>query len=599
RFALRCILDALRHRGSIPTIEESTEPAVILGRVDDRQPSRSEEPRDDLIAWGGRIYGSGAVGDPCEVVRRGLSQEGSAYVARLEGMFAGAHWSARERRLLLFRDRLGFRPLYFATSGGALFFASEVRSLLASDAIPRSLDREGLATFLWNGFVVAPRTLVHGVSALLPGHCLEFAPGSGEPQVREYWRVGPYQERPDGETRVRDALEQAVERQCATEGEPGFFLSGGIDSSAVVALAARRVDRPLKTFNIAFEFEEYDETPYAEAVARGLGTDHRTIPLTESAMRKDLEAALSSLDQPSVDGINTYFVSRAVREAGFSVALGGTGGDDLFGGNRTFLDIPKMAVWGRRLGWLPESVRRSGGRWIRRWKLGPTRTLPHQTRWGKLDEVLAAGADLTPLYQLVAAKFTPETVRRLSPWAATASTRYGLTTERFSSLLADTAPNPDLFAIAQLELALFLGDRLLRDIDGVTSAAGLEVRAPLLDEGVIAEWRSASLDAMFLPLGRKEALRRAALSDLDPGLFDRPKAGFVMPFERWFRGDLGEGIEAVFRDAELCRSAGLDPTTVRLVWSAFLANDSGVYWTRVWGLYVLLRWCRQHGVSAR
>ena len=361
----------------------------------------------------------------------------------------------------------------------------------------------------------------------------------------------------------------------------------------------RAADRPVQTFTLAFEEATHSEAPQAAAIARAIGTEHREIVLAQSRFVGDLDRALASLDQPTFDGLNTYFMAAAVREAGLTVALVGTGGDELFGGYTSFRDLPRLRRWAGRTRWLPAAPKRTaavaaaaalGGR--ARGAVGP------QTRWAKLPEMVGAGGDLIRLYQLAYALFLPDLQRKLLPGsAADGRVVHGLPADLAGRLAAEADGRDPLEAVSALELRCFLGERLLRDSDAAGMASSLEIRLPLVDS---VPDRPGRPDAGRGPLPAGRPQGRAAAGrprvGLDPALFDRPKSGFVLPIEHWIRGRLGVAIDDLMRDRRAAAAVGLDGETVERVWTAYREGAPGLYWSRVWALYVLLRWCRDRNL---
>jgi asparagine synthase (glutamine-hydrolysing) len=363
-------------------------------------------------------------------------------------------------------------------------------------------------------------------------------------------------------------------------------LSGGVDSSAIAALAQRASESPVTTFNIRFEEAAYDESAHAKKIASALGTAHREVTLTESMFGAQLDDALDSIDQPTFDAINTYFVSRAVREDGLTVALAGTGGDELFGGYASFVDLPRARAVTGRLPMMPAPLRRRLARIASRWS--SESEIPPQERWGKLADVLDARGDMVALYQSSYALFSRDLGRQLS--LEHGEREWGLDPTRAAELRAEIDGEPDLSAISRLELASFLGERLLRDTDAASMAVSLEVRVPLIDHVVVEALARVPEDRRYRPLRKKMLLRQ--LGGLDPSLFDRPKAGFELPLDRWCKRTLGPRLRETFSDVAHISRVGLDASAVGRVWRSFEAGE--VYWSRVWSLYVLLTWCRKH-----
>jgi asparagine synthase (glutamine-hydrolysing) len=534
---------------------------------------------------------------------RALGLHGPDAVGWLRGMFAFALWDGSRRRLLLARDPLGIKPLYLARSrdpgsGWSLAFASEVRALLASGLLgtPR-LDPGAVASVVWNGFVVGPGTAVQGVELLPPGRLLELGARGEELLARDFWTIPgePPQASMDEEGLAR-VLSEGLGLHLASDVPLAVFLSGGVDSSAVANLAQRAARTPIHTFTLAFEEQELNEGPVARRIADAIGTRHQEVVLTEGHFVDHLETALDSLDQPTFDALNSYYMSRAIRDAGFTVALVGTGGDELFGGYSSFRDLPLLHRWFRPLRLLPRSLpvaaarlatsglRRSGG------------AIPPQTRWAKLPDMIRRGDDLLGLYQMAYALFLPEFQREiLAPGLADALLD-GLAPAMHDRLVAETRSRSAISAISVMEQRLFLGERLLRDNDAASMAVSIEQRVPLVDQ-ILYESADRLPDGLrFHPVGRKAILRRIGLEGLDPAIFERPKSGFVLPFDRWIRRGLRDVMDRTMRDPLAVRPAGLDPAAVERLWRAFLDGAPGMYWSRVWAVYVLIRWCHRNRV---
>ena len=572
-----------------------------------------DEVRGNVLIFNGEIYnyqelraelqGRGErfrTSSDTEVLLKAWGVFGERCLERLRGMFAFAIYDAAAHTVWIARDRVGIKPLYYTTIENSLgartiLFASELRALLASGLVDRRLDPVSLANYLWNGFVPGPDTIVQGVTLLPAGTSAHITIEDVDVSPRRYWTIPTRVKRTVQLDEFAHTLFEAVGQHLASDVPLGVFLSGGVDSSAVANLAARH-HPGIHTFHVGFAEEEYDESHYARAVAEGIGSKHCEICLSQTDFRTQLPAALDSIDQPTFDAINTYFVSRIVREAGITVALAGTGGDELFGGYKTFRDLPYMRRLSRLLGSLPETLVRQAGSVITRLKTGPVRAIPPQVRWGKLGDALATRGSLVDLYQVSYALYTQGFLETLIADERIAVMPYGLMPQQRSELTALVAGVSDLQAISILELSSFIGERLIRDTDTASMAVSLEVRVPLLDHEVIEMALALEEGERFRPLGTKPALRQVGLEGLDPAIFQRPKAGFVLPIERWCREDLAPEVDAVLSDANACRTVGLAPLTVSKFWHAFQEGSQGLYWTRVWALFVLLRWCTHHRV---
>jgi asparagine synthase (glutamine-hydrolysing) len=310
-----------------------------------------------------------------------------------------------------------------------------------------------------------------------------------------------------------------------------------------------------------------------------------------------LEAALSSLDQPTFDGLNSYYISQAVREAGFKVALVGTGGDELFGGYTSFRDLPMLWHFSKQTKWMPRGVLRTLAKVLSSALQPSHRTMPAQTRWAKLPEMIEHGDNLLTLYQLAYALFLPDSQRQLAGDALTEPIVDGLPVAMRSRLSLEIDERSALSAISVMEQRLFLGERLLRDTDATSMAASIEVRVPLVDQILLDNVDRLDDRKRYFPLQRKSALRRIGLRGLDPALFRQPKAGFVLPYDRWIRRGVFKVMDQTMRDPAAVKNAGLNPETVQRVWQGFIGGVPGLYWSRVWAIYVLIWWCQRYQVS--
>jgi asparagine synthase (glutamine-hydrolysing) len=537
------------------------------------------------------------------VMLRALGLYGPDAVSWLRGMFAFACWDPKRRQLLLARDQLGIKPLYLARSsdpdsGWSVAFASELRALLASGLLgtPR-LAPQAVASSVWNGFVVGPGTAVRGVELLSPGRLLELDGSGKEIRHDDFWRIPDHAPDPTmDENGLAAILEETLRLHLASDVPLAVFLSGGVDSSVMANLAQRAATSPIHTFTLAFEEQELNEGPIARRIAAAIGTEHHEVVLTEESFVANLEAALDSLDQPTFDGLNAYVMSRAIRDAGFTVALSGTGGDELFGGYPTYRELPKLQNWSRRTAWVPRGLQVAAAKWVT-WPLRRSgQAVPPQTRWAKLPEMVRHGDDLLSLYQLAYALFLPGFQHELLAPDFAGVLVDGLPPAMRERLIAQTRGRTPLSAVSVMEQRLFLGERLLRDNDVASMAASLEQRVPLVDQVLFESVDRLPDRARYRPLGRKAMLRRIGLRGLDPALFERPKSGFVLPFDRWIRRGLKHAMDQTLRDPQAIAPVGLDPAAVERLWRAFLAGAPGMYWSRVWSVYVFIRWCHRNRV---
>ena len=466
---------------------------------------------------------------------------------------------------------------------------------LGAARAPR-LDRWAAASVAWNGFVVGPRTAVQGVESLLPGELALYREDGSLVRSGAYWSLPPAGSGPvASEEELAAVLEESVRLHLVSDVPLGVFLSGGIDSSSVANLARRAARGPVHTFTLAFEEEEYNEGHAARAIAQAIGTEHQEVLLTEERFLGQMEQALDSLDQPTFDGLNSYFMSRAVRDAGFTVALVGTGGDELFGGYTSFHDLPVLQRWSRRLSWLPRAAL------VRMAELALVAlqreqgAIPRQTRWAKLPEMVRRGTTCS--------RSTSSPTRCSSPSSSGSSSAPSWPRLWWTGSRRRSAPGwrprcgagPSWRPSACSSSGCSSGERLLRDNDAASMAASIEQRLPLVDQVLLETVLRLPDASRYEPVLRKAMLRRQRATGLDPALFERPKRGFVLPYERWIRQGLSGDVDRTLRDPEAVRAAGLQPEAVARLWEAFRAEAPGLYWSRVWAIYVLVRWCRVTG----
>jgi asparagine synthase (glutamine-hydrolysing) len=629
RAALTRMNDAMRHRGPdadgiwLSTPDARGWGALLAHRrlsILDLSPAGAQPMVDPVtghvITFNGEIYNYASLrqrltsegqqfqstGDTA-VMLRALGLHGAEAAGWLRGMFAFACWDPRERRLLLARDHLGIKPLYVARSsdpsaGWSIAFASELRALLASGLLGNpQLDPQAVASSVWNGFVVGPCTAVKGVELLWPGEFVEFDGAGSELRREDFWSIPSAAPAANiSENDLAAVLEETLRLHLASDVPLAVFLSGGIDSSAVANLAQRAADNPIHTFTLAFEEQELNEGPVAKRIAAAIGSQHHEVMLTESHFVENLEAALDSLDQPTFDGLNAFYMSHAIRSAGFTVALSGAGGDELFGGYTTYRDLPVLRRWSRRAGFVPRGLQVAAAR-LATWPMRRSgHALPPQTRWAKLPDMVRHGGDLLSLYQLAYALFLPGYQRELLAPDFAAPLADGLPPAMVRRVRAEAGSRSPLSAISVMEQRLFLGERLLRDNDVASMAASVEQRLPMVDHILFENVDRLPDSTRYEPVGRKAVLRRIGLRGLDPALFERPKSGFVLPFDRWIRHGLRSAMDQTLRDPQAVAPTGLNPAAVERLWKAFLDGAPGLYWSRVWSLYVLIRWCHRHRV---
>lgn len=543
-----------------------------------------------------------------EVVLKSFGRSGERWVEALEpwrGMFAFGLWNRRSGELSLVRDRLGIKPLYYHVGADFLVFASEIRTLIASGLVARRLSRVAVESFLSQGSVEGPLTILADVYAVLPGHHLRYARGRVESiPYWPKWSDPASTERkteplaPRGEmaraelvAEIRELTRDAVRYWTVADVPISLFLSGGIDSSALVALLRQAGIGDVRTFSVNFPEAEYNEQSYAELVARQYGTVHTSVMLSEAEVLARVPRALAAVDQPSIDGINTWVVAEATAAAGMKVALSGLGGDEVFLGYRFYQTLVRDERLRRLAASIPEGVRHLAGRAIRLGSRGAA-----GVKLGELLESDELGLHTVRLRrQLFSQRQRAELLGEPGGWSlerpaeATARQMLGAWNDR---QLAQTAGMDPLNRAAALELGGYLANTLLRDTDVMSMAHGLEVRVPLLDHLLIERLMQVP-GRIKLGTGleqraeeRSKWLLVGAAGDLPPEIIQRRKKGFELPFRHWLTGALRPLAGDLLARS---RAQGLlEPSEVESIWNSFRAGRTT--WSRVWALIVLTHW---------
>jgi asparagine synthase (glutamine-hydrolysing) len=574
----------------------------------------------ELRAEIGDTFGPWQSNTDTEVVLRAYRLWGAAAFAKLRGMFALAIWDGRQQELLLVRDRFGIKPLYATkvqspTStvqspdnedsrgaldvghGTQLLFASEVRALLATELVPRKLSKDGLASYLEYGSIQAPLTIIDEIRSLLPGHYLRVQAGEAELRIDDFefanlndrgltletqrtQGLHAEKRRDEAVAVLREKLTESVRLHLVSDVPLGVFLSGGMDSSALVALMSRVTKEKPKTFSVVFAEAQFSEAPHSRLVAEEFQTDHHEIHLSEDQLLGTLPSALAAMDQPTMDGVNTFVVSRAVKEAGVTVALSGLGGDELFAGYSTFRRALRLKDMQGLPRGLRNSVSRVGG------------SLSNGVRQKKFWQLAGSDGSADAAYAVARQLFAPDQVVRLSGHNGPTANGAGAKSKPANS-------NSELDTVNQmslLELQGYMANTLLRDTDFMSMAHSLEVRVPFVDSEV-ADYVLGLPGTWKLNGSRPKPLLADVVSDLLPAKFlERSKMGFTLPFEKWMQLGLRDQISNVFRDKERLSKSGLDSESVSKLWQRFQRGPASVGWSRPWSIYVLAKWCEMNDV---
>jgi asparagine synthase (glutamine-hydrolysing) len=631
---VRAMAAAMRHRGPDDDgflVNEARAPGLALGMrrlsIIDLKTGHQpvwNETRDVAVIFNGELYNyrelrerltlSGhrfSTQSDTEILVHAWEEWGEDCLGELRGMFALALLDLRKRYataplLFLARDPLGIKPLYYTQTGDGFAFASEIRALLAGGVARKTVSQDALTSYFLFGSVSEPVTLLDGVFSLPPGHrMLLYVPERRRmPRARAWWDATRSVAAKEARTTrdfssavrsLRPRLEDAVRSHLVADVPVGLFLSSGLDSSAIAALAARE-RAGICSFTLSFPGTAYDEAPLAHSIAKHCGTKHREIPLEGDAVVSRLDEGVAALDQPSMDGINTYFVSWAAREAGLKVALSGLGGDELFGGYATFADTPRIKRLIQMAWFAPLPLRKMVAPLLRAVVAG--RSSPDAARkaiaaWVSPDALphpyfftralFPVGAELS---RLINPRFRPSTVGA-----------DGVTLEPtwlgWLERAADGARKLEgMGSVSWLEMRSYMASTLLRDTDSVSMARSLEVRVPLLDTPLV-EFVGALPAAARRRDSQPKALLNEAIADLLPSdILTQKKRTFTLPWEELLRGPLRKRLAASLAELAPGLAAYLHGDGVREVWSTFLAGKTS--WSRPWSIYVMNEWCRRN-----
>jgi asparagine synthase (glutamine-hydrolysing) len=538
-------------------------------------------------------------------------------VERATGMFAFALWDKQDKTLTLARDRLGEKPLYFGHQGsdGPFLFGSELKAIAEHPAFEREVDRDALTLMLRYGYIPAPFSIYRGIRKLPAGAMLTLRDRAAEPVVEQYWsgaaiaEAGVADPLEPGDQQAIDGLEQLLEQSVAgqmiADVPLGAFLSGGVDSSAIVAIMQKLSPRPVKTFTIGFNEKGYDEAGHAKAVARHLGTDHTELYVTPAEARSVIPRLPAIYDEPFADSsqIPTHLVSALAREH-VTVALSGDAGDELFGGYNRYLLT--TALWDKIVR-IPKPLRAAAARamtavppslWT---KLGDAAAgiLPKLAQVDRLGDKLHKGA---PLFR--SGNVAELYCGMLSLWPDPASVVIGAREPPSQA----TGAVPDLEGLGAVErmMALdmlgYLPDDILVKVDRAAMAVSLETRVPFLDHALVEfAWRLPF--AMKVRGGEtKWILRQLLYRHVPRELIERPKMGFGVPIGVWLRGPLREWAEALLEEGKLRDEGYFNPEPIRRMWAAHLNGRLNEQY-RLWPILMFQSWLEAqvegHGASAR
>ncbi len=520
-----------------------------------------------------------------EVVLAAYLRWGNKCLDYFNGMYAFAIYDTLEHNMLLARDRLGVKPLYYYYGDEGLVFSSEIRAVLSSKIKKFVLNKEVVAEYAMYQTVFAPNTIIHGIKMLMPGHLMEYK--NNKAFIKSYYTLSNISNSANDLSysqvcaKVNELLTHSVQQRLVADVPFGAFLSGGIDSSAIVGLMSRVSNEKIQTFNISFDETEFSESKYAQIIAKKFNTQHHEIKLSPQDFLKQLPEALAAMDHPSGDGPNTYIVSKATKNAGVTMALSGIGGDELFAG----YDVFKRMVQLQQKSWInaiPRFARRTAGFAIRQQKRSVSGNKIHELlRQPKINFVSA--------YPLSRSLFTASELDELL--------KYGLPFDTIKQIMDDVPRIQDhlLSAVSIAEINTYLQNVLLRDTDQMSMAVALEVREPFLDYKLL-DFVLSVHDSYKFPHTPKKLLVDS-LGDLLPlEIVNRTKMGFTLPWQSWMKNELKTFSEKnIFEFSEndfVHKNQMLD------LWTRFLADDKTVTWSRIWHFVVLNNWLKQNNVES-
>jgi asparagine synthase (glutamine-hydrolysing) len=612
--SLRAMLDAQRHRGPDDcgsVVVRTTQAVLGLGTrrlaIQDlsplgHQPMRNEDT-GDLLVYNGEIYNAPRLKatlesegyrfrghSDTEVLLRAYEHWGIDCLDRLRGMFAFAVWDAGRCRLIVARDHLGIKPLYYASNEHGFVCASEIRALVRSGLVSSEIDRRALAGYLAYGGVQEPFTILENLYSLPRGSWREMDCTGKFLAEGKYWRFPSAEHSTDERSSPgiaeegRALLQESVHRHLLSDVRLGVFLSSGLDSTAVLGLSQNKSGiGPIDAFTVTFpDRPQYSESEQARDTATRFGAFFQECEVSDSTAVSWIADALHAMDQPSMDGFNTYIVARAVRERGIVVALSGLGADEIFGGYDIFRRVPRTYDAMSWLSPLPVSIRIAAARFA---TVFANRVAKH-----KAIEIAGSDPGLIGLYFHYRRLVSNVGLRMLGFDAG----ELGLSQDfQVKDLRYEDSyvPTDHVESVGRLDASFYLQNILLRDSDVFGMANSLEIRVPFLDRDLV-EWAFRVPGKVLLPRRAplKHLLRKICVDVYDKTQLQQQKRGFTLPFPDWMMGPLRELVEENIR---FLRGSGLvNPEGIDNLQRLFRDEPRGPMWSRIWALTSLGHWLR-------
>ena len=514
-----------------------------------------------------------------EVILELFDKYGTEAISKLKGMFAFVLHHIPTNETYVVRDRYGMKPLYYSIQQQGCFIASEIRALLASELVPRKLNRSALEEYIETQTVCAPNTLIEKVQLLEAGHYLHFK--RNEISKHCYYRLlsdTSYElsDKKTAQDLLRSTLNESVEQHMRADVPFGAFLSGGIDSSLLVGLMSEVRSEQINTFQISFEEEAFDERKYAQLIAKKFGTNHHEINLSASEFLKDIPSAIASIDFPSGDGPNTYAVSKAAKEAGITVAISGLGGDELFAGYPVFQYMTSIEKsFALKLSY---PLRKSVSLLLS--SISSNRSLQKKAELLGLKQ-----ADLSHAFPLVRKVWNANEL-------LTRKTKHFEIEKNFKFIFEKNAPLLNRISAAEIES--YMQHVLLRDSDQMSMAHSLEIRVPFLDHNVV-ELATHLSNNLKQPTSPKKFLTETFAHILPDEIVNRKKMGFTLPWSVWMKNELKEFTESGFQ--ELYNQAVVNEKVLKNAWSKFLMGSEEKSFISFWHLSVLGHWMKNNQIN--
>jgi asparagine synthase (glutamine-hydrolysing) len=599
--AIRTITNCMQHRG--PDADGFfTEGPIALGHrrlsIIDLSEVANQPMADGndryIIVFNGEIYNFREVkqelkgyrfqtnGDT-EVVLAAYEKWGDACFDKLKGMFAFALWDKRKEELVIARDRMGVKPLYYYHDDRVLVFASEIRAILKSGFVKPEILPEAVKEYFSYQSIGFPHSIIKDIRQLEAGSFMRIS-RNGQAQHKKYWNIltknnADYSDKKQVQQNIRQLLMQSVAQRLISDVPLGAFLSGGIDSSAVVALMAQVSNERPNTFTVAFDEPEFDESEYAAIIAKKYNTRHHTVLLQPASFLNEVHNALEAMDSPSGDGINTYVVSKAIRQSGLTVALSGIGGDELFAGYpifRQFLQLKKnQSVWA-----LSYPLRKLAAAGL------SFQTTNKSKRLQQLIEAPQCTIDnFYPVFRQILA---PATLKKYTSYYNHGATALEQQLKEHKKGLYDF---PLLSQVSVAEYMGYTQHTLLKDTDQMSMAVSLEVREPFFDHDLVT-YVLGIPDAIKYPVYPKSLLVSSLNGLLPDEIVHRQKKGFVLPWSIWMRNELRSFCDD--RIKNISQRPFINEKALLTLWKDFVKGDPAVRWLDIWLFVVLEHWLEKN-----